>query len=474
MSGEMKRVCEMHWKGLSVLWMAVALVACGGSGESDGREGEKAPRRQHVFSAISDGSQGVEPWVTNGTAAGTHKLREINEAGDSNPRIVVRLGNKWFFVATDGVHGYGLWVSDGSESGTRLIYDVNPDVSNENDIDDLTVFKGKLYFTATDTSRGNELWVSDGTREGTRVLLDIYPGFGSASPQQLTVAGNYLYFDAYTPAEGRELWVSDGTAEGTHVIDVIPGQQSGQPREMTPYRDGVVFAAYGEHDSANQEPYFASEETFHRISDINPGSASSLPRDFSLVGSKVVFTAQEGVNGREAWVWDGDSTSLLKDFNAGAGASNITQFVSFNSQLFFAVNGGDEEGYLWRTDGSTKGTVRVKGPEAFQWASVLAANDQFLFLNARTADQGRELWVSDGSEEGTRLLKDIFPGAQSSTPGDMIVLNNEILFVATNPENGRELWRTNGTATGTRLLKDLLPGSQSSFVRLNLRNTPLD
>lgn len=80
------------------------------------------------------------------------------------------------------------------------------------------------------------------------------------------------------------------------------------------------------------------------------------------------------------------------------------------------------------------------------------------FFTANNDVNGKELWVSDGSEAGTKMLKDINPGAGDSNPLFFTVFNNKMYFAASGP-SGRELWMSDGTEAGTVLFKDINPGS---------------
>jgi ELWxxDGT repeat protein len=62
-----------------------------------------------------------------------------------------------FFAANDGNHGMELWKSDGSAAGTVLVKDVNPG-SLDSDPGSLTVAGGHLFFPADDGVHGFELW----------------------------------------------------------------------------------------------------------------------------------------------------------------------------------------------------------------------------------------------------------------------------------------------------------------------------
>ena len=75
---------------------------------------------------------------------------------------------------------------------------------------------------------------------------------------------------------------------------------------------------------------------------------------------------------------------------------------------------------------------------------------------------GQELWKSDGTSAGTVLVKNIGPGNVSGAPAELSVVNGTLFFSAADFVSGRELWRSDGTAAGTVLVKDIAPGSQSS------------
>ena len=60
--------------------------------------------------AANDGVNGVEPWVSNGTEAGTRILQNIAPgATSSNPRSFTQSGDRVYFAADDGTSGVELW-----------------------------------------------------------------------------------------------------------------------------------------------------------------------------------------------------------------------------------------------------------------------------------------------------------------------------------------------------------------------------
>lgn len=413
-----------------------------------------------VFFAADDGTRGRELWKSDGSAAGTVLVKDIAASGSSSPTELVNVGGTLYFTADDGIRGRELWKSDGSTAGTVLVKDINTSASSFPQ--ELTVVNDVLYFTADDGGRGRELWRSDGTDAGTVLVKNLRPD-GTARPpstydpseiEQLTEMNGVLYFTADDGVRGVELWRSDGTDTGTAMVaDLFPG-------------------------------------------------GSSRPLGLSNANGTLYFSAYDATRGRELWKSDGTAagTVLIKDIVAGPGGSFYDAgllglprtFVAVGQNVFFTADDGSRGEQLWKTDGTTGGTVLVKDlfpavnravlasagaegpapdyratPSTATFLADLTAVNGTLFFTARDATRGMELWKSDGTANGTVLVKDIYSGnsvvggrtmPNSSRPSGLARVGNLLYFTADDGVRGRELWKSDGSAAGTVLLQDANPG----------------
>ncbi|MGL5890232.1 MAG: T9SS type A sorting domain-containing protein, partial [Bacteroidia bacterium] len=130
--------------------------------------------------------------------------------------------------------------------------------------------------------------------------------------------------------------------------------------------------------------------------------------------------------------------------------------VAIQDTVYFCANEGNlppADGVeLWRTDGTTAGTVLVKDINPSSASSNISSLFVFnnkLFFSASNGNSaiGDELWISDGTNSGTNLLADIIPGSASSVPREFIALGNQVYFIATGA--GDTLYQTDGTLAST-------------------------
>ena len=463
-----------------------------------------------LFSA-TDGSNGHELWVTDGTLVGTGLLRDIFPGFDSGLRLGLRstkVGNLIYFAAKDPSHGTELWCSDGTATGTVLVTDLNAG-SASSDPNELRDVGGYLAFGATTVATGREPYA---LVPGLLPILiaDVEPGPGGSTPRQFSVSRGGLIFSAYvggtfglwnvgstvssiggiaagfnlTPfntnellltaegPEGYELWLSDGTTAGTRLVaDIAPGMSSASAdvRILSDVTvDGRIFFIANDGQTGTELWSFRPGEQPILLGDLEVGPNGSVPRFPIHAETFTVFNADTAATGRELFVTDGTSPAiLLHDIVPGStsGIGLPGQGHALRDLVIFPANDGVTGTELWVTDGTQNGTQLLldvaAGAASSSPTNFLAWRGKLYFC-ANTPAAGTEIWVTDGTAAGTVQMIDLESGPTSSRPILLTEFDNELWFRATTAATGTELWRTDGTAAGTRLAFDLAPGAASS------------
>ncbi len=206
------------------------------------------------------------------------------------------------------------------------------------------------------------------------------------------------------------------------------------------------------------------------VKNINPNSfGSSSPGNFTQLNSNsVLFTANDGTVGRELWITDGTNagTSLVKDIYPGSNNGAFEHFTRMGNAIYFMANDGVDGNELWKSDGTTIGTQLVKNINptgngmqmpVLLYSKYTAVVSNTLFFVASDGSTGFELYKTDGTTSGTLLVKDLYTGSQSSNPSNFVVVNNILYFTCTSANDGNELWKTDGTTLGTVMVKDFSP-----------------
>ena len=177
----------------------------------------------YLYFGVLSNSFAVEVWRTDGTVAGTQRIRVINDhlvitEGQSATGFTdgVTAGGLAYFLTRDLRGKADLWVSDGSSSGTRILK-ANLISRNGSDGDnDLKLYSefGHLFFVATDETYGRRLWTSDGTELGTELLvtatgeappyMDIATYIYATSGSALVSFRGALYYGGITDKFGME------------------------------------------------------------------------------------------------------------------------------------------------------------------------------------------------------------------------------------------------------------------------------
>jgi ELWxxDGT repeat protein len=153
-------------------------------------------------------------WASDGTQAGSTRLAAMATnpyGGLVSSELITISGNKAYFVGQDDATGQELWVTDGTAAGTQMLKDINP-AGDSKPYRVVSLGGGMAVFNVVDPVRGDQLWRTDGTSTGTVLISDVSPvaPAGTQFLQQEGVAqlaaAQHYFFVAEDPVLGNELF----------------------------------------------------------------------------------------------------------------------------------------------------------------------------------------------------------------------------------------------------------------------------
>ena len=162
------------------------------------------------------------------------------------------------------------------------------------------------------------------------------------------------------------------------------------------------------------------------------------------------------------------NSELVKQIRSSSptGSSGAWGLQPFGSDAIFRAWDVDAGTRLWKTDGTTAGTVPLldlsPGTDDSSLAFTTIGNT--IWIGGNDGRHGLELWTSDGTQAGTTMILDIVPGARGSSPSSFTTAGAYVYFLADDGVHGRELWRSDGTAAGTRMVREIVPGAAATLA----------
>ena len=387
--------------------------------------------------------------VTTDMGANSYDLSSFKK------HMVCATGPKVFFTAKEATDGEELWVSDGTVAGTHMVKDIYPGTTGSNP-QWLCAVGGLCYFAATTPEAGTELWVSDGTADGTKMVKDIYPGGTSSSPAYVTAFGNKVLFFAMdeesealpvmsSSTSGEQwLWISDGTDAGTIRIGDAPlvGNGDGHGGKIQVTWDGkkAFYEAFNP-DPANTNNYGTlwvtdGTKTGTFAIPTTPLTDDSAIQWLTAIGNKAVFRAETPAS----------ITTAVDPANASLGVN------------------GDIGQEIWVSDGTVAGTKWIgidfaKGaangtPTGTQFAYTLPLNDHLMLFRADDGVDNVQPCILDLNmpfKDGTQLATPAVPDLNPKMIFDVNPWGKPSSTAASWPQywrgvyNGMVYFNANGT-----------------------------
>ncbi len=185
------------------------------------------------------------------------------------------------------------------------------------------------------------------------------------------------------------------------------------------------------------------------------GVADSALLDYKTIGDTCFFKVKQG-GFFQLWKTDGTTagTVLVKD----SFVSEIGNFVSINNTLYFFGPNRFGKPALYKSNGTKLGTVVVRNFSAdssiLLGLSVINNVGYFSYMHGNPQYEG--IWKTYGDSAGTTeikagiLVKKTFQNKAFFKAG-----TTPIIFMVNNPGNSyAAIWKTDGTLAGTMKLKD--------------------
>ena len=142
---------------------------------------------------------------------------------------------------------------------------------------------------------------------------------------------------------------------------------------------------------------------------------------------------------------------MVRDILSGSGSSSPAELIALGKEVVFRADDGKNGSELWKSDGSTAGTVLLKdirpGTTGSFPDSLAAVGSRRVVFTADHGAKGRELWLSDGTATGTTMVADVWPGPSASVAlsTSLTMSRGNLLFAAHDGTKGLELWKLAGT-----------------------------
>jgi ELWxxDGT repeat protein len=372
---------------------------------------------------------------------------------DASPRYMMPFGDRALFMRVDEAIGYEPWFTDGTADGTGPLADLLPGREDSSAAQDVIEFSDRFYFRSSRYYEDvYELWVTDGTSAGTRMITER-PFLGWFQKVDDT-----LFF-----------W-SDNTMNRVQgdTIDPVPLPNGVRFFSSTAALPGKLFCVTK--DSSYEGRLWVVDPATLQSTQISPfGVICSYIWPRIAYNGAIYFVAKKSGVGEELWRSDGTSagTVLLKDINPGAGSSSISRFERAGERFAFLANNGTNGLELWSSLGTADTTSMVLDILPYHRAnsrpSLLGGSETgHAFFTAEDDLNGAFLWATDGTTEGTRTVRYI---SSTSALYAAAVINGKAWFSFNTDGKGHEPWVSDGTPEGTFLLKDIVAGSGSSGPR---------
>ena len=363
-------------------------------------------------------------WKTDGTPVGTVRVSVPEPFFIVNGNIS-KLGSKMLFFANNTTDGFEPYVSDGTTAGTFMLGNFNTTTTNSGNsllpyVDEANLVSNSKYcFLVLHNGTDSSLYRTDGTPAGTiRVApagMSIYARLTSGGNVDINESGIWvLQNNVSGNGNARKLFRSDGTVAGTYMV--FPNVSYGEHSKI--YKNALWMRARNTGSVSNVEPWRSggNQATTNKAFEIAPGGPfagvfySSDPFGFFVTNNRLYFFAKNTASSPGLYEYNGDFT-----FNGSVAGGNWSDSANWNS----AMPPGITDTVFINT--GTPNATTVTNTKAYAGTLILGNN--------------ASVAITNGSDS-LYIATELSPGVNNSFTGNGVLVSNSFNANTVQFKNG--------------------------------------
>ncbi|WP_294244970.1 T9SS type A sorting domain-containing protein [uncultured Chryseobacterium sp.] len=399
------------------------------------------------FYFMANTATGFHLYASDGTAAGTVPIKPMPSIGELDG---ASNGDYFVFTGYDDNGGYEPWVSDGTTAGTKILKDIYPGIGSSNPVSNVKyiTFKNAIYFDAISSGTpvyGNYIWKTDGTENGT----ELFTTPNNNILHSATSDGQYLILNKTNYYQTNRFWIANGNPAQTFELTGVNVSSSDSFVDM----NSKIYLA-GSTPKHGRELFSVApaSQQVALESDISK-SESSAPHSYAVLNDDLVFIASDMEFNNQIYKRNKNTqqVSRVTSFPEALSPNFEDFFFKVGNWLYTVNNTANQTNMICRTDGTAANSFIIQGiGSTSNTSSFINLNDMSLLFTDITG-AGTQLWKINNNSDSKTLVKSIDQGnvaGMSGADNKSTVVNGLAYFAAR--ENGKlAIWKSDGTGANT-------------------------
>ncbi|MCG8699728.1 MAG: hypothetical protein MI922_16865, partial [Bacteroidales bacterium] len=289
--------------------------------------GDTCLLRGHKVSAKPRNHQ---PYVYVASTNTLSNYKTFNEApSGTNERWIgpaIKYNGKWYFRAQPGETQWALYETDLTDAGTNRVWECDTMTSADGNVHRQTLYKGKLYLPGNNCAGIWDIYEIDGDISSKTNISNLQ--IEGNEFKKIIATSTHLFY--VVKNDGLKVYSYDGSVNKL-LLDTLQGSDNNKHAVI----DDKLFFQIKD-GAGNIELMMSDGNT---VKHINLNTAGSDAIGFvKSTGTKVYFTATNGTNGKELYVTDDDTPTLVKDINISGNSDPKDPHIMNKDYLFFKAN----------------------------------------------------------------------------------------------------------------------------------------